>query len=444
VFALVDCNNFYASCERVFRPALEGRPVVVLSNNDGCVISRSNEAKALGIPMAAPWFKIEERLRGCGVAVCSSNYALYGDLSRRVMQVLAGCAPALETYSIDECFLDFTGLPGDLTARGLDIARTVRQWTGIPVSVGIAPTKTLAKLANRLAKKGRSPAGPALEWARLPNPQETLAGIAVEDVWGIAKRWGARLRALGIAQAQALAAADPRLLRREFGVVVERICRELQGVSCLPLELVPPPRKQILVSRSFGERIRSFAELRAAVSVFAARGGRKLRTQRLCAQAISVFLHTSPFDVVGPRYANGAMRPLDPPTRDSGRLIRAAVAGLEGIFRAGLAYQRAGVLLLDLVPADARQGVLFSAVPGDGARADRLMDCLDVLNRVPGRPAVRYAGELLGERWRMRQRRKSPACTTRWSELPVVRADAACLSVAAAGRSGVCLPRISL
>ena len=214
MFALVDCNNFYASCERVFRPALEGRPVVVLSNNDGCVVARSAEAKALGIPMAKPWFKLEAALRGQGVVACSSNYALYGDLSARVMQTLARFCPRLETYSIDECFLDLSGTRGDLTALGLDMARTVKQWTGIPVSVGIGPTKTLAKAANRLAKKGQGPAGPVLEWARLPDPRGTLAGLAPEDVWGISARWGERLRRMGLASALALAEADPRLLRQ--------------------------------------------------------------------------------------------------------------------------------------------------------------------------------------------------------------------------------------
>jgi DNA polymerase V len=423
MFALVDCNNFYASCERVFRPALEGCPVVVLSNNDGCIIARSNEAKALGIPMGGAYFKLAARLRELGVAVFSSNYALYGDLSRRVMQVLADFAPALEVYSIDECFLDLSGRTGDRTAYGLAIARKVRQWTGIPVSIGIGPTKTLAKLANRLAKKGRSSSGPVLDWARLPDAAATLAAVAVEDVWGIASRWGARLRALGIGNAQALATADPRRLRQGFGVVVERIGRELQGVSCLPLELAPPPRRQILVSRSFGERLHSRAELHAAVVAFAARAGQKLRAQRLRAGAVAVFIHTSPFNETGPRYANSVTLPLEPPTRDSARLVRAAVAGLERIYRDGFAYQRAGVLLLDLAPAGCEQGVLFPAEPGGAARADRLMVCLDALNRAPGRPAVRYAGELLGRRWHMRQRLRSPACTTRWDELPAVRAD---------------------
>ena len=423
MFALVDCNNFYASCERVFRPALEGRPIVVLSNNDGCVVARSAEAKALGIPMAKPWFKLEADLRGQDVTVFSSNYALYGDFSRRVMQVLAGFCPRLEVYSIDECFLDLSGAPGDLTALGLEIARTVRQWTGIPVSVGIGPTKTLAKVANRLAKKGQGPAGPVLEWTRLPDPRGTLAGLAPEDVWGISARWGERLRRLGLASALALAEADPRLLRKAFGVVMERIGRELAGVSCLPLELVPPPRKQILVSRSFGERLSKLEDLQGAVAAFAARAGEKLRRQRLRTRAVTVFVQTSPFTDAEPFYANGATLVLDRPTRDTGRLVRVADQALTRIYRPGLAYQKAGVLLPDLSPEGVEQGLLFAEPPADDARSDRLMDRLDALNRRPAHRAVRYASELLSDRWHMRQRLKSPAYTTDWRALPVVRAD---------------------
>ena len=423
MFALVDCNNFYASCERVFRPALAGRPVIVLSNNDGCIVARSAEAKALGIPMAKPWFKLEADLRGQDVTVFSSNYALYGDFSRRVMQVLAGFCPRLEVYSIDECFLDLSGVRGDRTALGLEIARTVRQWTGIPVSVGIGPTKTLAKVANRLAKKGQSPAGPVLDWARLPDPRATLARLAVEEVWGIAARWGARLRQMGLSSALALAEADPRRLRQFGGVVMERIGRELAGEPCLPLELAPPPRKQILVSRSFGARLTRLEDLHGAVAAFAARAGEKLRRQRLRARAVSVFVQTSPFAAAGPHYANAATLVLEPPTCDTARLLQGGALSLARIFRPGLEYQKAGVLLTDLVPADREQGLLFAAGPGDDARTGRRMACLDRLNRVPARRAVRYASELLSDRWHMRQRLKSPAYTTDWRALPVVRAD---------------------
>lgn len=423
MFALVDCNNFYASCERVFQPRLEGRPIVVLSNNDGCVIARSNEAKAMGIPMGAPFFKIERLARRGGVVVFSSNYALYGDMSRRVMQVLGRFAPRQEIYSIDECFLDLAGLPWDLTPYALEMARTVKRWTGIPVSVGIGPTKTLAKLANRIAKKGGSPDGPVLDWSRLDDSCAALARVAVEDVWGIAGRWGQRLRALGIEHALALRDADPKALRREFGVVLERIVWELRGVSCLALETVPPPRQQIMVSRSFGTRIVGKDPLRAAVASFAARAGEKLRAQGLAAGALQVFIHTSPFDERRPYYANAHTLAFVAPTQDTGALLRVASRGLDRIYRPGHEYQKAGVMLLDLAEAGRRQGTLFAAPEAvDPERMARLMEALDRINRRHGRGALRYASEAVSDEWRMRQRLKSPGYTSRWGELPVVRA----------------------
>jgi DNA polymerase V len=423
MFALLDCNNFYASCERVFQPSLEGRPVVVLSNNDGCVIARSNEAKKLQIAMGAPYFKLEKFMRQNNVAVFSSNFGLYGDFSRRVMQILSTFAPRMEVYSIDECFLDFSGLPLDLTAYSLEIAGTVRQWTGIPVSIGVAPTKTLAKIANRLAKKGFGSSGPVLEWQKITSPEEILAAIPVEDVWGISSRLGGRLRELGVADARALRDSDPKQIRRRFGVVMERIVLELRGVSCIPLESIPPPRKQILTSRSFGERLTALDDLRAAVSAFAARSGEKLRSQGLCARALCVFIHTSPFDTARPAYSNAVTIQFDCPSQDSGFLIRSALRGLERIFRPGFAYQRAGILLPDLIPSGMEQRTLFAVNREDKSRDGRLMEALDRINRVYGRQTLRYASEGLGGRWRMRQQLKSPAYTTRWSELPVVLAN---------------------
>ncbi|WP_295385994.1 Y-family DNA polymerase [uncultured Thiodictyon sp.] len=421
LFALVDCNNFYASCERLFAPCLEGRPVVVLSNNDGCIIARSNEAKALGISMGARYFKHAEQLRQAGVAVFSSNYALYGDLSRRVMQVLAGFAPRVEVYSIDECFLDLAGVHPEPTAYGLEIARTVRQWTGIPVAVGIAPTKTLAKLANRLAKKGCSPAGPVLDWSRLPDPAAVLATVPVEDVWGIAAGFGGRLRQIGIADALALSLADPRRLRQRFGVVVERVGWELRGRSCLPLECVAPPRQQVMVSRSFGAGVSDLEELRAAVTAFASRAGEKLRAQGLCAPALTVFVQTSPFDTARPCYANALTVSFATPTQDSGTLIRHATQGVGRLFRPGDAYRKAGVLLPDVIPAAQVPTDLFAS-PTDDERSRDRMAMLDAVNRRYGRDTLRFAGQLVGTHWRRRAERQSMASTTRWGALPTVRA----------------------
>ena len=413
MFALVDCNNFYVACERLFQPALEGRVVVVLSNNDGCIIARSPEAKALGIPMGAPYFQQAEALRAADAVVLSSNYALYGDLSRRVMQVLAGLAPRLEVYSIDECFLDLSGLELDPTAHGQAIVARVRRWTGIPVAVGIAPTKTLAKLANRLAKRGT--AGPVLDWAAMSDPEGVLAGVAVEDLWGVGARLGARLRAVGIADAAALRAAEPGWLRGRFGVVVERLGWELRGRSCLALETLAPPRRQLMVSRSFGARVSAPAELRAAVTAFASRAGEKLRAQGLAAPALTVFVQGE----AGVASATTLAFPVA--TQDSGVLVAAATRGVMRLARRGLAYRKAGVLLPDLV-AMARVGVdLFDGV-GDDARSRQRMAVLDAVNARYGRGTLRFAGELVGRHWPRRAARLSGVSTTRWSGLAVVRA----------------------
>jgi DNA polymerase V len=336
------------------------------------------------------------------------------------MQVLATFAPSYEIYSIDECFLDLSGMHHDLTDYALDITRTVRQWTGIPVSIGIAPTKVLAKMANRLAKKGLSPNGPVLEWSKLTSPNTTLAAIPVEDVWGISTRWGEKLRKLGIEHAQALRETEPKQLRQHFGVVMERIGWELRGLSCIPLETIPPPRQQIMVSRSFGEKLTDLNDLRAAVSVFAARSGEKLRTQNLCAQSLCVFIHTSPFDSGKPHYSNAVTITFDRPTQDSGYLIRCTMHGVERIFRPGFAYQRAGVLLPDLVPAGTWQSSLLAETE-DTERSKRLMATMDKINRVHGRQTVHYAVEMLSERWRMRQRLKSPSYTADWKEFVMVK-----------------------
>lgn len=421
MFALVDCNNFYASCERVFQPRLEGKPIIVLSNNDGCVIARSNEAKALGIAMGVPYFQVEKFARQHGVAVFSSNYALYGDMSRRVMQILAGFAPRQEIYSIDECFLDLSGISTDLTVYALDISRTVRQWTGISVSIGIGPTKTLAKVANRLAKKAFSTNGPVLEWNTVTASETVLAALPVEDIWGISTRRGKRLRTLGIDNAQTLRETDPRRLRQHFGVMLERIGWELRGLSCIPLESAPPPRRQIMTSRSFGEKLTELADLRSAVSAFAARSGEKLRKQNLCAQALSVFIHTNPFDMSQPHYSNAVTITFDRPSQDSAYLIRCALQGLEQIFRAGYGYQRAGILLPDLLPAGIEQISILAMDTENAEHRTRLMETVDKINCTHGRHALHYAGETLSGRWRMRQRLKSPSYTTNWEELLTVK-----------------------
>ena len=390
--------------------------MVILSNNDGCVIARSNEAKLLQVAMGAPYFKIEHYVKQEGIAVFSSNYALYGDLSNRVMQVLSGFAPRTEVYSIDECFLDFTGLNQDLTEYALQICKTVKQWTGIPISIGIAPTKTLAKLANRLAKKGYFANGPVLDWRTIADTDEVLEAVALDDLWGISGRTAVKLQALGIHNALDLCRSDPKRLRQHLGVVMERIVCELQGVSCIPLEEMPPPRKQILTSHSFGEKLTRFEDLRAAVSHFATRSAEKLRRQQLATSVLNVFVATSPFDTKNPQYSNSATTLFEKPTNNSADLIQAAHLGLKRIYKPGFSYQRAGVLLPDLLPAGVAQLSLFDDKENT-SQSDQLMETLDNINRRFGKRSILYASEIISNRWHMRQQFKSPSYTTKWGEL---------------------------
>lgn len=420
IFAIADCNNFYASCERVFQPKLNSKPVVVLSNNDGCVIARSNEAKALGVKMGAPYFKIEPYAKQEGIAIFSSNYALYGDFSQRVVQTLSRYAPRIEVYSIDECFLDFTGMPQNLTDYSLEICDVVKQWTGIPISIGIAPTKTLAKLANRLAKNGHSQMGPVLDWRTMADTDAVLKTIALDDLWGISRRWKDKLNQIGIHHALALKQSDPKYLRQHFGVVMERIVTELNGISCIALEEMPAPKKQILTSRSFGERLTDYDDLRAAVTHFATRAAEKCRQQQLTTQVLTVFINTSPFDTANPQYSNSATIEFDRPTSDSAQLIAAAQQGLKRIFKRGFSYQRAGILLPDLWSANVAQLSLFDSGESN-LRSDQLMSALDNINRKHGKRSIRYASEIISKQWKMRQQFKSPSYTTNINELLTIQ-----------------------
>lgn len=413
MFAIADCNNFYASCERVFQPHLNDKPIVVLSNNDGCVIARSDQAKLLQIPMGAPYFKIERYLKQEGVAVFSSNYALYGDMSQRVMSMLVGFAPRAEVYSIDECFLDLAGIPGNLTEYCMHIGKIVKQYTGIPISIGIAPTKTLAKLANRIAKKDKSTGG-VLDWRNV-DADEVLGRIELDDIWGISRRLKARLQDLGIHNAFELSHTEPKRIRHHFGVVVERIVSELSGLSCIPLDEMPSPKKQIMTSRSFGTKLTEYNDLQAAISYFATRAGEKLRAQQLTTNALTVFIQTSPFDTSKPQYGNSATIQFDYPTCDSSKLINAAQTGLRSIFRRNFSYQKAGVLLPDLLPLGVGQLSLFGVT--DAERSDQLMSALDKINRRHGKSSVRFGSELVSDRWRMRQQFKSPSYTTKLDEI---------------------------
>jgi len=418
MFAIADCNNFYASCERVFQPKLNHLPIIVLSNNDGCVIARSNEAKALGIKMGAPYFKIEQFAKQENIKVFSSNYALYGDMSQRVMQVLSQYAPRIEVYSIDECFLDLTGFQADLTSYCVPICKVVKQWTGIPISIGIAPTKTLAKLANRLAKQGQSKHGSVLDWSSIDEADVILASIALDDIWGISRRWTEKLQQIGIHNALQLKRANVSLLRKQFGVVMERIVMELNGISCIALEEMPSPKKQILTSRSFGEKLTEYHDVRAAVTHFATRSAEKLRRQKMTTQTLTVFIQTSPFDK-NPQYANSATLQFDCPTNNSSLLVEAANHGLAQIFKSGFFYQRAGVLLPELWAEGVEQISLFDVA--DSTKSKQLMRALDDINKKHGKRSIVYGSKLLSRRWQMRQQYKSPSYTTNIMELMTIQ-----------------------
>ncbi|QLH67730.1 translesion error-prone DNA polymerase V subunit UmuC [Aeromonas veronii] len=402
--ALVDVNNFYASCERLFRPELRGRPIVVLSNNDGCVVSRSPEAKALGIKMAGPYFKIREQFEAHGGVAFSSNYALYGDMSGRVMSTLETMAPELEVYSIDEAFLSLSeSFAGDLTAYGQQIRQRVWQWTGLTVGVGIGPTKTLAKLANYAAKK----------W-----PATGSIVDLHDEVWGIGRRLGAKLVAQGINTVADLVASDAKGLRAQYGVVVERIVQELRGLPCAELTVEPAAKLQILSSRSFGERVTDRGEMAQALSGFMARAAEKLRAEGMCCQRVHLFVRTSPFDERVPYYSEQAGVRLVCPSDDTRLLLQQVNVLLAQIWRDGYRYQKGGVMLSEFTPKGQQQADLFAP---SSAQSDALMAVMDQI-KAKGLGRVGFASQGTGSpEWMMRREHLSPCYTTRWEDLPVTR-----------------------
>lgn len=425
LLALVDCNNFYASCERVFQPRLRGRPVVVLSNNDGCVIARSNEAKALGIAMGAPWHLHKDLFRREGVIVRSSNYSLYGDMSGRVMRILAEHAPEVEIYSIDEAFLDLSGLGERAELHMRQLRDTVLTWTGIPVSVGIAPTKTLAKVANRLAKK-RAATGGVLVLAEEACQTEALAQLELTDLWGVAGRLAQRLVALGIASPLALRAADPKFVRQHCSVVMERMVLELRGIPCLSLESHPADRQTIMASRSFGRPVETRRELEEAVASYLSRAAEKMRRQDLVTSAVTVFGLSNRFKPEDRQYSGTHTVHLPVATADTSRLLKAALHGVARIWQPGIRYKKAGVICLDLQPATTAQSGLFHGV--DSPERHALMSALDGLNRRYGRGTVGFATAGTRQAWSLRSERRSPRFTTRWAELLEVRDGARALT----------------
>ncbi|WP_136415918.1 Y-family DNA polymerase [Herbaspirillum sp. ST 5-3] len=392
-------------------------------HNDGCAVARSNEVKALGVKMGEPWFKLKELARRHGIVALSSNYTLYGDMSNRIMTVLREYSPVTEIYSIDECFLGLRGLDGlwrSREAMGQDIRQRVRQWIGVPVCVGIGQSKTLAKLANHIAKKRPEFCG-VCDLTSLP-PGEVdalMAAIDVGEVWGVGRRIEAQLLAAGIETVKHLRDASPRWLRSHFGVVMERTGHELRGLSCLALDEVMPPKKQIISSRSFGELVTTLNALREAVSSYVARAAEKLRAQHSVCETIQVFVQTNPFRASDPQYSNAMTIPLTHPTGDTRRLVRAAHYGLEQIYRPGFYYKKAGVMLSGLSDASSQQqGLLFSA-HGTGKKSDQLMAAIDAINASFGRDTVTVGSTGIHHGWEMKRERKTPSYTTRWSDVPI-------------------------
>ncbi|MFH1372965.1 MAG: Y-family DNA polymerase [bacterium] len=423
--ALADCNNFYASCERVFNPGLHGRPVVVLSNNDGCIVARSGEAKVLGIGMGQPFFKCRDIIEKHNVHVFSSNYALYGNMSGRVMTTLAQFTPEMEIYSIDEAFLDLNGcdrLHGhdNLTEYARTIRATVIRWTGIPVSIGIARTKTLAKIANRLAKRSVKANG-VLDLVDSPYMTRVLEKVHVGDVWGIGRRSTKWLVGRGIDNARQLRDIDDRVIRKRMGVVGLRLVYELRGISCLSLETCPPPRKGIISSRSFGRQIESLEELQEAVAAYITNAATKLRKQNLAARLLTVFLTTNPYSKSDGQYNNSIAIHLPRATNNTAELLHHAGRGMEKIFRQGFRYKKAGVMLDDLIPAGQVQATLFG--DGDAGRNKKLMATVDSVNDRIGSGALRYAVQGSTQPWRGRCKNCSPRYTSSWEELVNVTAD---------------------
>ena len=423
-FALVDVNNFYVSCERVFDPKLHNVPMVVLSNNDGCAVARSAEVKALGVKMGTPWFKMQDLARQHGILAYSSNYTLYGDMSNRVATILREFSPDIEVYSVDESFLRIETVAhvyGGAVAMGHQMRSRIMQWTGLPVCSGCGPTKTLAKLANHLAKKNPEFNGVCdLHTLTRRERLQWMSQIEVGEVWGVGRRIGTRLQDMGVHTVLDLRNASPKGMRAHFGVVLERTCNELRGIPCLDLADIAPPKQQIISSRSFGTPVESIGELGEAVATYVACAAEKLRRQGSAAGAVHVFVQTNPFKASDQQYSAGRLMPMSDPSDDTLELTQAAMLGLTAIFRHGYKYKKAGIMLTLISDKSKRQESLFDDLVAR-QKSKRLMAAMDAVNDVYGRDTVRSAASGTKKRWVMRSENRSPRYTTRWDELPYVR-----------------------
>lgn len=416
MFALIDCNNFYASCERLFRPDLQNKPIIVLSNNDGCVIARSNEAKDCGVAMGEPYFNVKALCKKYNIHVFSSNYTLYGDLSNRVMSVIAANWPCFEIYSIDEAFLDLTTLPSHLqTSFCLELQKLILKQTGIPTSIGIGKTKTLAKIANHIAKKNLK-----IPVFNVHGQPKWLDKIVIDDVWGVGRRLAEKLIPLGIYTAGDLARADVSLIRKRFSVVLQRTAYELRGMPCLELNDVVL-KQSIVSSKSFGNLQTDFNALNSAISSHVARAWEKMRSQGLVAQYLSVFVRSNRFRDDLQQYNNNSGFKLITPSDDLRHLTHCAKLCLKHIYKENIHYKKVGVMLDGLILKNPMQLDLFDAIPDTQLQeTESVMTVIEQINNRFGRSTVRLAAEGYSKPWSMKRQLKSPSYTTQWSELPVV------------------------
>ena len=416
IFALVDCNNFYASCERVFNPKLEGKPIVVLSNNDGCIVARSNEAKALGIPMGAPYFKYKDVIKRNNVEVFSSNYTFYGDMSARVMTSLRSIAGEIEIYSIDEAFLDVSEFYYcNLEDTAKEIKKLVQQWTGVPISIGIGTTKTLAKVANRQAKKYES--SDVFDIREEARRIDILKKMELEDIWGISTKSAQRLRKIGIKNPHELAISDPKVICKAVSVTGERIHYELNGISCIPIEEVKN-KKTIISSKSFGKKVGTVEELEEAVSMYAARACEKLRAQESRAQGLHVFLRTSLYLDKERRYTNGMSSYFTIPTSNTSKITKEAKRLTSKLFLPNYEYQKIGVVLLNITDAKNEQYSFYEVEDYD--KSDTVMGTIDTVNEKFGNRSIFFGAQGINKNWKMRADRKSAMYTTKVDDLPRV------------------------
>lgn len=419
--ALIDVNNFYVSCERVFNPKLVGKPVVVLSNNDGCAVARSNEVKALGVGMGAPWFKFKDLAKQHGIIALSSNYALYADMSNRVMSILRQYSPDQEVYSIDESFLDLTGFQSrDLIQYGQDMRQRILTWTGLPVCVGIGSTKTLSKLANHCAKK-RPVFNSVCNFNTMsPTDLDHLLGqVEVGEIWGVGRKLAPKLQALGLITVLDLKRANPETFRQQFSVVMEKTVRELNGTVCIELEEISPAKQQILSSRSFGNPVRDYNSLAESITLYMSRAAEKLRRQQSFAGSVYVYIRTSPYNPDGPFYSNGMTISLPSATDDSRQLVNAALWGLKQIYKPDYNYAKAGVMLSEIVTIEGVQTDFFSQIQVS-QKSTALMTVMDSINYKMGKESIKLASEGFSRPWKMRQENKSPSYTTNWNEIAKV------------------------